>query len=267
MSKIKHPEKAPTPTSDISVLKRVAAILELMTEDRPYLKVEDVSARLQVSAATAYRYVADLCEMGLLHRISGAYAPGPKVLELDYLIRRFDPMLQVSASTVTELSRQTHCHVLLSRLYGLSMVNVFYAKAEGLPDIPFIPGRRLPIFQGSPSRVVLAHMDRRRLRRVFDANESDPWRAKIGATWEEFVAANQQVRKAGCYVSRNELAPDTTGVAVPIFDDTGDAIGALAMTFASSAPPWLGEDMIVQLATQHARTISREIALLSAKLG
>ncbi|WP_157645726.1 hypothetical protein [Burkholderia ubonensis] len=32
------------------------------------------------------------------------------------------------------------------------------AKAPSLPDIPFIPGRRLPVFRGSQSRAVLLWM-------------------------------------------------------------------------------------------------------------
>ncbi|WP_157638728.1 hypothetical protein [Burkholderia ubonensis] len=34
----------------------------------------------------------------------------------------------------------------------------FHAKAPSLADIPFIPGRRLPVFRGSRSRAVLLWM-------------------------------------------------------------------------------------------------------------
>ena len=254
-----------TGSGEVSVLKRVAAILELMSETSPSVSVADVENELRVSSATAYRYLGDLCEIGLLHRVSGVYTPGPKVLELEYLIRKFDPILGVASELMTELSAKTECHVLLSRVYGPRLVNVFYAKAAGLPDIPFIPGRRLPIFRGSQSRVVLAWMDRRRLRKLYDAHPHDPWRNKIGDSWDRFIAANTKVRKAGHYISRDELAEDTTGVAAAVFDEVGEPIGALALTFRSSAPPWMGEDLLVSIATKNAQLITERIAEASKK--
>jgi len=254
-----NPVEEKSAGGDSSVLKRVSAIFNLISESQPAITVADVEAALQVSSATAYRYLGDLCDIGLLHRVSGRYAPGPKILEFEYLIRKFDPILGAAKDLMSQLSEKTECHVLLSRLYGHRLVNIFYAKAPGLPDIPFIPGRRLPVFHGSQSRIVLSFLDRRKLRKIFDSYPEDPWRAKIGDTWETFVATLNKDRRAGYYISRNELAEDTTGVAAPVFDETGDPIGALTLTFASSAPPWMGEQMIVDVAMQNARIISQRI--------
>ncbi len=242
------------------MLKRVGVILDLMTEDASSITVTDVEAALQVSPATAYRYLSELCEIGLLHRVSGVYAPGPKVLELEYLIRKFDPILRVTGELMTELSAKTGCHVLLSRLYGQGLVNVFYAKAPALPDIPFIPGRRLPVFRGSQSRAVLPWMDRRKLKRIFEAHPDDPWRNKIGETWEQFAAANSAVKRAGYYISRNELAEETVGIAAPVFDETGEPLGALTLTFRSSDPPWMGEELLIGIVVKNAGLISQRVA-------
>ena len=66
--------------NETSVLKRVAEILNLFSESSPTISLADVEAVLQVSQATAYRYLHDLHEIGLLSRISGRYAPGPTVM-------------------------------------------------------------------------------------------------------------------------------------------------------------------------------------------
>lgn len=245
---------------DASVLKRAAIILELLSETRPSITAIDVETALNVSSATAYRYLSDLCEMGLLHRLSGVYAPGPKILELEYLIRAFDPILAVSKELMLELAAKSGCHVLLSRLYGQRLVNIFYAKAGELPDIPFVPGRPLPIFRGSQSRIVLAYIERRKIRRLYEAHPTDEWRTKMGSDWESFKTTLNHDRRAGYYVSRDELAPDTTGIAAPVFDEAGDPIGALSMTFASSSPPWVGEQFLINLVIQSAKTISDRIS-------
>jgi DNA-binding IclR family transcriptional regulator len=257
---VKSTPSSKSSAGEASVLKRVAAILELMTEDAPSTTVGDVEAALQVSPATAYRYLSELCEIGLLHRVSGVYAPGPKVLELGYLINTFDPMLQKTGELMAELSTRTGCHVLLSRLYGESLVNVFYVKAPALADIPFIPGRRLPLFRGSQSRAVLPWIERRKLKKIYEAHPDDPWRNTIGETWPLFNAANAAVKRAGYYISRSELAEGVTGIAAPVFDESGEPLGALTLTFDSATPPWMGEELLIGIVTQNAELISQRIS-------
>ena len=55
--------------NETSVLKRVAEILNLFSESSPTISLADVEAVLQVSQATAYRYLHDLHESGLLSRV------------------------------------------------------------------------------------------------------------------------------------------------------------------------------------------------------
>ncbi|HQQ69410.1 MAG TPA: IclR family transcriptional regulator C-terminal domain-containing protein [Alicycliphilus sp.] len=261
---VSRPSSTKSASGEASVLKRVATILDLMTEEASSITVSDVEAALQVSPATAYRYLSELCDAGLLHRVSGTYSPGPKVLELEYLIRKFDPILRVTGELMTELSANTGCHVLLSRLYGQGLVNVFYAKAPALPDIPFIPGRRLPFFRGSQSRAVLPWMDRRKLKRIYEMHPDDPWRNRIGETWEQFAAANTAVKRAGYYISRNELAEGATGIAAPVFDEANEPIGALTLTYSSSKPPWMGEELLIGIVTKNAELVSQRVAAHSA---
>ena len=125
---------APVPKtmSEPSVLKRMAGILGLFSEDRSAITVDEVGQAIGVSPATAYRYVGELCDIGLLSRVSGQYVPGPKIIELEYLIRSFDPIIKAGEELMTALADMTGCHVLLSNIYGERIVNVFHVAGKTL---------------------------------------------------------------------------------------------------------------------------------------
>ena len=62
---------APVPKtmSEPSVLKRMAGILGLFSEDRSAITVDEVGQAIGVSPATAYRYVGELCDRPAIPRI------------------------------------------------------------------------------------------------------------------------------------------------------------------------------------------------------
>src|SRR5919202_6771886 len=114
--------------SEPSVLKRTAGILNLFSEERPAITVDEVGEAIGVSPATAYRYVGELCGIGLLSRVSGRYVLGPKIIELEYLIRSYDPVIKAGEEIMTGLANMTGCHVLLCNIYNETIVNVFHAE-------------------------------------------------------------------------------------------------------------------------------------------
>ena len=69
-------------------------ILDLFMEGRISVHVDDVVKMLASSKATAYRYLGFLCDAGLLSPTSGGtYVLGPRIIELDRLMRISDPLL------------------------------------------------------------------------------------------------------------------------------------------------------------------------------
>ena len=68
------------------------SVLDAFSEDAPIWTVDNIAAALGYTRATAYRYVGGLCDAGLLTRVAqGAYALGPRIIELDRQIQRCDP--------------------------------------------------------------------------------------------------------------------------------------------------------------------------------
>ena len=87
----------------MSSQKKMLAVLDVFTPAHPLLTAEDVMSRLGYSRGTAYRYIRELCDAGLLTRVGGCYALGPRIIELDFNIRQWDPVLRASQSSQNAL--------------------------------------------------------------------------------------------------------------------------------------------------------------------
>nr|WP_255616709.1 IclR family transcriptional regulator [Microvirga puerhi] len=248
--------------NETSVLKRVSEILNLFSESRPTITLADVEDALGVSQASAYRYVHDLHEIGLLSRTSGRYAPGPKIMELEYIISKFDPVIAASRELMEESSAHLGCHMLLGRLYGNRLVNVYYSRPNHLPALNYSPGRRMPLFRGAQARVILANLDRRRLRRIFETGEGDTDRNKIGADWTSFNAALQRNRREGYYISREELDKGVAGIAAPVFDENGEVLGSISIAYSITSPLARDEERLIKIVREMTRVITLRIAEL-----
>jgi len=55
----------------LSSIAKLLSILELFSEARPFLSAEQVAAELQCSVPTAYRYLRELVDTGMLLRFVG----------------------------------------------------------------------------------------------------------------------------------------------------------------------------------------------------
>src|SRR5687767_11953192 len=76
---------------------RLLHILELFSEKDPVWSTAELIEALQTSRATAYRYIKLLHDAGLLTPVrNGYYSLGPRIIEMDFQIRRADPLLLAS---------------------------------------------------------------------------------------------------------------------------------------------------------------------------
>jgi DNA-binding IclR family transcriptional regulator len=241
---------------EMSVVQRVADILNLFSDDRPQIELKDAEDVLGLSQATAYRYLREMHDAGLLSRVSGRYMPGPKMIELEFIIARYDPLLVAAKTPMRHLSEQTGCDVLLGRLYDIRVVNVASVLNSKAAELNFPPGRTVPLFRGSEARVVLAAMDGRTRRRVFDAGFADPDRDRIGKDWNSFNATLQKNKRDGCYISRGELDHDVTGIAAPVFDGNDSVIGSIVIVMRAGWPLQMSEDDLVQAVKNSAEKIT-----------
>lgn len=209
---------------------RAVGVLKLFTLEQPVWTVEQAAGALGVSASSAYRYFAALTDAGLLTTAaSGCYTLGPAIIQYDRQIQITDPLLQAAKPVMADIKRfaPAGSTVLLCRLFRETVLCMHQdADADRPTQVSYERGRPMPLFRGATSKIILAHLTPRELRRVHEANPGEA--SALGATWEAFRGAMTLMRKAGHAITRAELDPGSLGIAAAILDDNRRVLGSLS---------------------------------------
>ncbi len=238
------------------------SVLDAFSEEKPIRTVEDIADAFGYTRATAYRYVAELCEAGLLTRVAqGAYALGPRIVELDRQIQRSDPLLEVADPVMHGLLRSDRGQVvLICSLFRDKVLCAHQVGQDRALALSYTRGRPMPLFRGATSKVILAWLPERRLTRLYADHADEIRKAKLGRTREEFLSSLKAIRRQGYVRTRAEVDPGVIGVGVPLFGGEHAVIGSLSMVFAEDQFVEQDADAVIAQLKQAAEAIGRGLA-------
>ena len=245
----------------MSSLGRMLAVLDLFDDTRLTHTAEDISALLEVSLPTGYRYVRLLLEAGLLQRVEDSrYALGPRIIVLDHYIRKADPVLREGIPVMRELVAATGFDCVLSGLFGHQVLDTHREMGSTPATLAYGRGRPRPLFQGAAPKVLLSTFASPQLHKLFDARKGEAVKCGLPGEWSDFRRYFAAIRKAGHYVSLGELEPQLVAVAAPILKQDGGAWAALSLVFDTSRLAIVDIDKLVSLITEAAGRIGGRLA-------
>ena len=216
-------------------LARMLAVLDLFTEDRLEWSSEDMQARLGYSRPTLYRYLKILRQNELLASMNNAtFTLGPKVVEMDFLLRRSDPLILESRGYLEGLTTRYPGTAFVSRWYRTKVLCVENACSAPKPKSSYPRGRLMPVGRGAASRAILAFLPTRQAEPLYAACMEEFRAVGFGQTMKEVQKAMRAIRKAGVAIAYGEVTPGVIGVSSPIFDAGNTPIGSLCLTVADT---------------------------------
>ena len=238
------------------------SVLDTFSEKAPIWTVDGIAGAFGYTRATAYRYVGELCDAGLLTRVAqGAYALGPRIIELDRQIQRSDPLLHVAGSVMQGLLHPDHGQVaLLCSLFRDEVLCVHQAGRDKALAHSYARGRPMPLFRGATSKVILGWLPERRLTRLYLDHQEEIRKAGLGRTHEAFLASLKAIRRQGYAITRGEVDAGVVGVAVPLFGGERAVLGSLSIAFSESRFPERRADARVAQLKQAAEAIREGLA-------
>jgi DNA-binding IclR family transcriptional regulator len=216
-------------------LTRVLAVLEVFSEDRLEWTPEELMKELGYSRPTLYRYLKSLKDAGFLipTRHSG-FTLGPKVVEMDYLMRKSDSLVLCGLPYLKSLTTMHSCTALLVRWYGNKILCVASESSTKNPLSSYPRGRPMPLGRGAIARSIMAFLPRQRLMPLIEHNLADLRSVGLGQTADEVHKTLKKVRRAGFSVAYGEVTPGAVGIAAPIFDAGGHPVASLCLTIAGN---------------------------------
>lgn len=243
----------------MSSLSKTLGVLDLFGPQQLQLDPETITERMGLSRATVYRYVKDLCEAGLLSRVgAGSYALGPRIVELDWMMRQYDPILIAGREPMQRLAEETGLAVFASVFYDGHIINTYITDPNEQHHFSFGRGHPLPLFRGAQSKVLVAYQKGRRLLKLFEEQISkDPNNPYSSRSWSEFARAAKKIRKDGYCITHDELNLGLTGIAAPIMVMDGkEVVGSISAVGSTDTFKLLRQERVIDLVIQTTHLIA-----------
>ena len=215
----------------MSSLVRLLSIFDLYSEAEPIWTLEEIITETGFSRSTAYRYVKELCDSGLLLAIgNGAHVLGPRVIEFDRQIRNCDPLLMAAQKVLPTMETVFGDHVLLlCSLYGDKVLSIDQQPQNAKLHVSYTRGRPMPLFYGATAKIILANLPERKLVKMFLDRRLEISKAGLGSEWEDFKMTLQSLREAGYCETHGEVDKGLMSIGVAIFAPDKHVIGSLSL--------------------------------------
>ena len=227
------------------------------------LTLAELATLTGMSKGSAQRTVHTLQVLGYVgkHPQTRRFLLLPKVIEIGFNYLAAHPLIRAANPYLSQLASASGETASLTEPVGLEMVYV-----AQLPTTKFIPvltpvGMRIPMYCTSSGRAYLSHLPEAEVRAILDASDRP---ARTPATLTEVDAIMARIadcRQVGYATNCEELFLGDMGVAAPILNSKGQAVGAVHLSPPTSR--WTLEEAQKKLAPmviECARAISQSIA-------
>jgi DNA-binding IclR family transcriptional regulator len=251
----------------VQSLDRALEILDLLAVGRE-MGVTDLSRRLEVHKSTAFRLLATLQERGLVGQnpLTEKYRLGYGLVRLaGAVVAEFD-LSRAARAVLEDLAERTNETVNLAVLQGDQVVNIDQITAGHLVVNVNWVGKQTPLHSTSNGKVLLAHLDPARRRRILEV----PLRKFTPRTITDPQTLERQLKRVaedGYAFTLEELEVGLNAVAAPIRGSDGRVVAAVSVAGPAYrvSPQRLTE--LGALVKEAGDTISRRLGYTDITLG
>ncbi len=218
------------PTASVEAIERAVRILDAFSVDRPELGVAEVARILGLKRSTVHRALVTLESGGLLRQVATTqkYTLGPKVLYLAYVLQTQLSLVSIALPYLRSLRDRFNETVALHLLDGRGRMVV--QQVESTHDLRRTYrdiGKVLPLYAGSPGKLLLAYMPQEEIDRVIDESGLRPFTSVTITDPAALRRELAEIRRRGYAWSIGEHSPGIASISCPIRNQEGQVIAAI----------------------------------------
>ncbi|UDY24580.1 IclR family transcriptional regulator [Nocardioides sp. Kera G14] len=238
----------------MSVLAKVAQVVEVLVSADGPIKLGDMAAQVQLPKSSLHRLLAELVELGLARGHDGAYRPGYRLVEWGHAADRSlgiraaaEPLMRDLATRAGE-SVQLHVPERAHRVCAVS------TPGPNTLQPLMLLGTVLPLGIGATGKVLLAHAPDEVQK---EAWEEAPERAR--ARWPSAEELDE-IRDRGWAISVSEMEIGLTAVSAAVLGRSGAALAALTVAGPNTRLTEERQSEILPALLDTARSLARALS-------
>jgi IclR family acetate operon transcriptional repressor len=247
-------------TNRIQSVLKALDVLECLADAEQPLSVREVAQQCGFSRPTAYRLLATLLSRDYVQNIDdGHYHIGTRILTLgkSFLDRLDIPEIaRKDIQSLSQLARET---VHLSVLDGTEILYIDKAQVQQSVQMYCTIGTRNPLYNTSMGKAILAFLPPEKRDALLDRIALTRCTPNTITGRTELVEHLQMVRERGYAIDDMENEEGIRCLGAPIFDYSGEVIGALSVSGPAHRLPDARIAELAEPVMQTARTISSKL--------
>lgn len=259
-------DAAPSRKSAVQSIDRSVWILNAIRDAGHPLPLSRIAERTGLTRSTVHRLLSSMLVHGLIEQDSpgGLYAIGPRIADLAHgampavqrLVTRAQPIMDAlrdeTGETIGLHMRKGTAHRLV---VGQSMSHLELRRTYA--EI----GDSLPIYQGAPGKLLLAHLPEEFLEEVLKGQLAPVTEHTI-VDAEQLRAQLVEIRAQGYALSLQERNPGVSTVAVGLPASSGEVTRALSLTGPAVR---LSRERLVECVPSLKAAVARIVAVANAQ--
>ena len=223
------------------------------------MSLSELAARLELAPSTTHGIVRTLVEHGMVvqERGSSRYQLGPAVLRLGNV---YLDTLELRSKTIPwaeDLARRTGLAVRTGVLLIDDVVIIHHEpRPDGSRQMPEV-GIVIPVHASALGKAMLAFLPEDEKRVLTSAGVFRSMTGETLTSPDDLREQLDEVRSSGIAAEQDEAVLGECALASPVFDSSGEAVGAIGVVIPSSAG--LENHDTRDAVRETARALSREL--------
>ena len=246
----------------VQSLGRAFAILEEIARHREGIGLADLSKRVGLHNSTTFHLAKTMVSLGYIRqeRDTKRYRVGRPLFALAASALDEIEMVNLATPILEDLSRESGESGHFAVRMGDAVVVIARTSGTGAFQLTDRVGVVRPAHCTALGKIVLASLRPDQLKRFLERVELKPSTAKSITDPAVLLREIAEVRRSALAIDDGEFNAEVRCVAVPVFNFTGDVIGALGI----SGPIWRMTDDVVKTRARQVRAAANR---LSAEFG
>jgi IclR family pca regulon transcriptional regulator len=203
----------------ISSLAKGLDVLRAFTREHPKLSTTELARRLDISRASARRFLLTLTNLGYLRQEGQRFQPTTQVLSLSSVFFSSSPLAAIAAPHLDAGTRIMEESCSLGILEHNMLVFIAHSPSHWLLKLEIRTGTRIPAYISAMGRVMLAFLPSDELARYLNTTELKAFTDRTITGKTRLRSTLVRVREQGYAVIDQELEQGLRSIAVPVIHD------------------------------------------------
>ncbi len=211
----------------VTSLARGLQVIRAFDTDNPAMTLSDVAKRTGLTRAAARRFLHTLRELGYVSSDGRDFRLTPRVLGLGYAYLSSMSIVELAQPFMENISKTVNESCSMSVLDDSEVVYIARVPAKRIMSVALSIGTRLPAYNTSMGRVLLAELNGEQLDSYFVRNERTQYTPQTVTDEHALRDILEQTRRAGFAAVDQELELGLRSIAVPVRARSGNTLAAL----------------------------------------